>query len=65
MQEEYEFCLRCGRKLKNENYRKVGLGKVCLAKSKSEKIQRPLFGGVYADNQNGIDESVSTNTKSV
>ena len=28
----YETCLRCGRKLKNEESRKLGFGKVCWEK---------------------------------
>ena len=38
---EYKYCLRCGRKLKNENARKIGYGPVCEKKSK--KRQKPLF----------------------
>ena len=34
MNEEKEFpiCIRCGRKLKNEKYRKLGMGKTCYIK---------------------------------
>ena len=38
---EYLYCLRCGRKLKNAEYRKVGMGKICLEKSKHGPT--PLF----------------------
>lgn len=42
MKEEFEYCLRCHRKLKNEEARKIGYGKVCLKKSK-EKPKASLF----------------------
>ena len=29
---EYDRCLRCGRKLKDEKYRKIGFGPVCMEK---------------------------------
>lgn len=32
MDKEYEFCLRCGRKLKNPEARKTGFGMVCKRK---------------------------------
>ena len=36
----YTRCLRCGRKLKNEEARKIGYGKVCLEKARqSGKIK--------------------------
>ena len=35
---DHEFCLRCGRKLKNPNARAIGYGAVCLRKiAKPEK----------------------------
>lgn len=34
MEKLYDRCLRCGRKLKNEEARKIGYGKVCLEKTK-------------------------------
>lgn len=40
---EYQFCLRCGRKLKNTEYRKIGMGKVCQEKSKTDQKVQPLF----------------------
>ena len=39
---EHEFCLRCGRKLRNSYAREVGYGAVCLRKLKSER-GKPLF----------------------
>jgi hypothetical protein len=33
VQKEHEYCLRCGRKLKNPEARRLGYGKVCLEKS--------------------------------
>ena len=29
---EHEYCLRCGRKLKDKEARKLGYGKTCLKK---------------------------------
>ena len=42
MKKLYNKCLRCGRKLKKEEYRKIGYGKVCLEKAKHSNT-RPLF----------------------
>ena len=41
---EHEFCLRCGRRLKNLKAREIGFGLVCLRKVKQENEQsRKLF----------------------
>ena len=41
---EHEFCLRCGRKLKNLKAREIGLGPVCARKLRQENEQsRKLF----------------------
>ncbi len=37
---EYEYCLRCGRKLKKPETRKIGYGTVCARKMKVEESQR-------------------------
>ena len=34
MEKLYDRCLRCHRKLKKEEYRKIGYGKTCLEKAK-------------------------------
>lgn len=39
---EHEFCLRCGRKLKNKEARMKGYGAVCEKKMKHE-MRRRLF----------------------
>lgn len=39
---EHEFCLRCGRRLKNVDSRRLGYGKICVEKL-SVEIKRPLF----------------------
>lgn len=39
---EYEYCLRCGRKLKSEESRIIGYGKICLEKAK-RKNKTTLF----------------------
>lgn len=43
-QKEHEYCMRCGRKLKNQNARILGYGSVCYKKVQSESdISRQLF----------------------
>ena len=37
---EYEYCLRCGRKLKNAEARKKGFGEVCYKKMLVEHKKR-------------------------
>ena len=39
-QKDHDRCLRCGRKLKSEEARKIGYGKVCLEKTKKCGIKR-------------------------
>ena len=43
MNKEYDYCLRCGRKLKNLDARKIGYGTVCYKKMLSSRIIPPLF----------------------
>lgn len=40
---EFERCLRCGRKLKNPEYRLTGYGKICAEKMKHSVTKKPLF----------------------
>ncbi len=42
MEKEYEYCLRCGRKLKKPEARQKGYGAICEKKIKTELI-RKLF----------------------
>ena len=42
MQKEYEFCLRCGRKLKNPEARAIGYGKTCIKKARNA-VKSRLF----------------------
>ena len=37
---DYNKCLRCGRKLKTDEARKIGSCKICFEKMKKEKKQR-------------------------
>ena len=54
MEKEYLYCLRCGRKLKKAEYRKIGMGKVCQEKSKHDI--EPLFRlENYANSKNESD----------
>lgn len=41
--ELYEFCLRCHRKLKKDEAKRIGYGKICYEKSKTEKPRKTLF----------------------
>jgi len=36
-QKEYNYCLRCGRKLKSEENRLRGMGETCWKKSQTKK----------------------------
>jgi hypothetical protein len=40
---EYAYCLRCGRKLKNEQAKKIGYGAICLKKLQTKKHYMKLF----------------------
>lgn len=43
-EDEHEYCLRCGRKLKNPEARILGYGLVCYKKmTDSKRKQKPLF----------------------
>lgn len=37
---EHEFCLRCGRRLKNPQVREKGYGAVCEKKIRAEQINK-------------------------
>lgn len=39
-EKDHDKCLRCGRKLKTEEARKIGYGKICLEKVKKQKAKR-------------------------
>lgn len=47
---DHEYCLRCGRRLKNVDARLIGYGKVCEQKMKTE-IKKPLFFNLGIDKQ--------------
>ena len=41
---EHEYCLRCGRKLKNPEARILGYGVICYKKLKNQRYHKiPLF----------------------
>lgn len=48
---EYNFCLRCNRRLKNPTARMLGYGSICFRKTQ-HSIQSPLFQ-VEGREQNG------------
>lgn len=39
----YEKCIRCGRKLKSDESKELGFGKVCFEKWNSELNMKKLF----------------------
>ena len=41
-EKEHEYCLRCGRKLKKPEARKIGYGTICEKKMRVER-QKRLF----------------------
>lgn len=43
MKNEYQYCLRCGRKLKNPEAKELGYGKICYEKIKNKGCKKPLF----------------------
>ena len=43
MTKEYNYCLRCGKRLKSAKYRKIGLGPTCYKKAQKESQKRQLF----------------------
>ena len=49
MKKEYEYCLRCGRKMKNEEARLRGFGLVCWKKHLIEHAQPKLFEEIKPD----------------
>lgn len=46
---EHEFCLRCGRRLKNSLARELGYGVVCYKKQKVESSHRLFEAKVKED----------------
>ena len=40
---EYQYCIRCGRKLKTPEAKELGMGKVCAKKYKEDKEKNKLF----------------------
>jgi len=40
---EIKYCRRCGRKLKSEESKKLGLGRCCYNKEVRTKYTKPLF----------------------
>ncbi len=54
MDVEYKYCLRCGRRLKTDEARQRGFGKVCYEKAHSEKLNNKLFGGLNAKGNTSV-----------
>ena len=40
---EYLFCLRCGRRLRKQEAKELGYGKICYEKMKKETRKKTLF----------------------
>jgi len=53
-QKEHEICLRCGRKLKNPDARKLGYGAVCFKKMQSSGKR------LFLDVVNHKDSNINT-----
>lgn len=56
---QYENCLRCGRKLKTEESKNLGFGKICWEKYNSENNYKELFK--LGDNKNEKISNLSSN----
>lgn len=52
---KYKTCLRCGRKLKSEESKTIGFGKVCWEKYKSEDNFKKLFDLEDSNEKNNSD----------
>lgn len=46
MIKEHDYCLRCGRKLKSPDARKIGYGVICLKKLDVVNKKKPLFNTI-------------------
>lgn len=42
-EKDHNYCLRCGRRLKNKEARELGYGVTCYKKMKAEKEMKRLF----------------------
>ena len=41
--QEYQFCIRCGRRLKTQEARERGMGKICAEKYIEKEGKKKLF----------------------
>ena len=41
--QDYQFCIRCGRRLKTPEARERGMGKICAEKYKEKEAKKKLF----------------------
>ena len=41
--QEYQFCIRCGRRLKTQEAKERGMGKVCAKKYREKEERNKLF----------------------
>ena len=57
---EYSNCLRCGRKLKSEESKKLGFGKICFEKLQHETEAKELFD---VENVNELSNNSNTANK--
>ena len=56
----YEKCIRCGRKLKSDESKELGFGKVCFEKWNSELNMKKLFS---TDVSNKNSQNLSNENK--
>ena len=62
MNDLYEVCLRCGRKLRSESSKILGYGKICFQKQRASNITRALFDipdvwNSYDNSHNDFDKN--------
>lgn len=57
---EHEFCLRCGRRLKNPQARELGYGAICYKKQNSELSHRLFEAKVKEDRVEREDRKIRT-----
>ena len=56
--QDYQFCIRCGRRLKTPESRELGMGKICAEKYREKEAKKKLFerGNVSATRNSYVQE---------
>ncbi len=57
--QDYQFCIRCGRRLKTPEARELGMGKICAKKYQEKETKRKLFerGNISATRNSHVQKS--------